>query len=59
MRKELEQFQHGDEGHLQGRDHYQDTKKVSEILRAQTVLKHKVENYVNEHHAETFDMSDV
>eukprot|EP00571_Detonula_confervacea_P017716 CAMPEP_0172312498 /NCGR_PEP_ID=MMETSP1058-20130122/17695_1 /TAXON_ID=83371 /ORGANISM="Detonula confervacea, Strain CCMP 353" /LENGTH=120 /DNA_ID=CAMNT_0013025977 /DNA_START=41 /DNA_END=403 /DNA_ORIENTATION=+ len=59
LSNELEKFEHGDEGHLQGRDDYKDTHKVAQILRAQSELKHMMEDYVNGHHEETFDMSDV
>mmetsp|Transcript_28146 Transcript_28146/g.51963 ORF Transcript_28146/g.51963 Transcript_28146/m.51963 type:complete len:147 (+) Transcript_28146:35-475(+) len=58
LANELNQFQIN-EGELQGRDHYKDTKKVTEMLRTQSELKHAMEDYVNEHHDETFDMSDV
>ena len=58
MWEELNHFQKN-EGELQGRDHYKDTKKVTEMLRTQSELKHAMEDYVNGHHDETFDMSDV
>lgn len=58
---ELEQFQHSEkDGGMQGRDHYVDTKHVADMLRAQSELKHMMEEYVVVHHQpETFDMYDV
>ncbi|KAL7485016.1 hypothetical protein ACHAW6_010614 [Cyclotella cf. meneghiniana] len=61
LANELEQFQHREEdGGMQGRDHYVDTKHVADMLRAQSELKHMMEEYVVVHHQpETFDMYDV
>ena len=57
-RPELEAFQTS-EGENQGRDDYYDTKRVYELLQKQSELKHMMTDYVNEHHTETFDMSEV
>mmetsp|Transcript_23113 Transcript_23113/g.29602 ORF Transcript_23113/g.29602 Transcript_23113/m.29602 type:complete len:120 (-) Transcript_23113:200-559(-) len=59
LANELEQFQSSDDGELQGRDDYTDTKRVVAMLRAQSTLEHEMDDYVNDHHTETFDMSDV
>ena len=56
---ELNRFQHSDDGELQGRDDYEDTKKVYKILHTQSDIKHMMNDYVQCHHEETFDMSDV
>ena len=56
--KELDRFQSSETGKLQGRDDYMDTKRVSEMLHAQTELKHKMKDYVTDHHEETY-MSDA
>ena len=53
-RTELNQFQHSEVGELQGRDDYEDTRRVAELLRTQTELKHKMDDYVKEHHKETY-----
>ena len=37
----------------------QDTKRVHDLLKAQIELKGAMTDYVNDHHKETFDMSDV
>mmetsp|Transcript_24661 Transcript_24661/g.53204 ORF Transcript_24661/g.53204 Transcript_24661/m.53204 type:complete len:130 (-) Transcript_24661:173-562(-) len=51
---ELKQFQSSDMGQLQGREDYKDTRRVSEMLRAQSELKHGMKDYVHEHHKETY-----
>ena len=37
----------------------QDTKRVQDLIQAQIELKGAMTDYVNDHHKETFDMSDV
>ena len=37
----------------------QDTKRVQDLMKAQMELKGAMTGYVNDHHEETFDMSDV
>ncbi|KAL7434216.1 hypothetical protein ACHAXH_002379 [Discostella pseudostelligera] len=59
LAEELNRFQHSDDGELQGRDDYEDTKKVYKILHTQKDIKHMMDDYVKCHHQETFDMSDV
>lgn len=57
---ELEQFQHNESiGELQGREHYLDTKQVTEMLRTQSKLKSMIDAYQDHHHPDMFDMSDV
>eukprot|EP01083_Nonionella_stella_P037802 103027_1 len=56
---ELDQFQHSHAGESQDGVQYKDTKKVTDILHAKSELKHMMNDYVNEHHEETFDMSNV
>ena len=58
MSKELNRFQSSDIGKLQGRDDYTNTRRVSEILRTQSDLMHKMEDYETDHHGKT-DMSDT
>mmetsp|Transcript_27114 Transcript_27114/g.58299 ORF Transcript_27114/g.58299 Transcript_27114/m.58299 type:complete len:129 (-) Transcript_27114:156-542(-) len=51
---ELNEFQSSELGSLQGRDDYMDTRRVAEMLKAQSQLKHNMEDYVAEHHKETY-----
>ena len=37
----------------------QDTQRVQDMIKAQMELKDAMTDYVNDHHKETFDMSDV
>jgi len=53
-KKELNEFQSSELGSHQGRDDYTDTRRVAEMLKAQSQLKHDMEDYVAEHHEETY-----
>lgn len=44
---------------MQGRDDYEDTKKVFDMLHTQSDMKHMMDEYVKSHHQETYDMSEV
>ena len=45
---ELNRFQHSDDGELQGRDDYEDTKKVYKILHIQSDIKHMMDRRRND-----------
>mmetsp|Transcript_34282 Transcript_34282/g.58191 ORF Transcript_34282/g.58191 Transcript_34282/m.58191 type:complete len:134 (+) Transcript_34282:142-543(+) len=47
---DLDRFQSSEMGRLQNRDDYIDTHRVSEMLHAQSELKHDMEEYVATHH---------
>eukprot|EP00578_Thalassiosira_sp_NH16_P018458 CAMPEP_0181098962 /NCGR_PEP_ID=MMETSP1071-20121207/12408_1 /TAXON_ID=35127 /ORGANISM="Thalassiosira sp., Strain NH16" /LENGTH=133 /DNA_ID=CAMNT_0023181597 /DNA_START=457 /DNA_END=858 /DNA_ORIENTATION=+ len=49
LEEELKQFLSSETGNLQDRDDYTDTRRVVEMLHAQSVLKHTSEDYAAEH----------